>query len=138
MLDHLTGQHVQGMVLLEACRQMFLAVTEQFHLDDYESPKRYFVLNEMNVRYTAFAFPLPAQIRYRVLDKQRPRPDRVDIHAEMEVWQGEQPVTGVTVKFTVMDAEKLGKREAKLASRAVSTHVNTLRRRLNMIPHSEA
>lgn len=28
MLDHLTGQHVQGMVLTEACRQMFLAVTE--------------------------------------------------------------------------------------------------------------
>ncbi|MNP31136.1 A-factor biosynthesis hotdog domain protein [compost metagenome] len=59
LLDHLTGQHVQGMVLLEACRQMLLAVTERFHLDEYEPPKRYFVLNEMNVRYTAFAFPLP-------------------------------------------------------------------------------
>ncbi|MCY1292963.1 A-factor biosynthesis hotdog domain protein [compost metagenome] len=138
LLDHLTGQHVQGMVLLEACLQMFLAVTERFHLDDYQPPKRYFVLNEMNVRYTAFAFPLPAQIRYRLLDKKQPRPDRIDVHADMEIWQGEQPVTEVGVKFTVMDAQRLGASEVSLASRAVSAHVNSLRRHLNMTPSNKA
>ncbi|AVO59698.1 hypothetical protein C6Q18_17610 [Pseudomonas chlororaphis subsp. piscium] len=138
MLDHLTGQHVQGMVLLEACRQMFLAVTERFHLDDYKPHKRYFVLNEMNVRYTAFAFPLPAQIRYRLIDLKQPRPDRVEVQATMEVWQGEHPVTGVEVKFCVMDAERLGLREATLASRALSSQVSTLRRRLRMTPRTDA
>ncbi|MCW8175652.1 AfsA-related hotdog domain-containing protein [Verminephrobacter aporrectodeae] len=131
MCDHLTGQHVQGMVLLEACRQMFLAVTERFHLDDYQPPKRYFVLSEMGVRYTAFVFPLPAQIHYRLIDKQQPRHDRVDVHADMSIWQGEQAVTEVNVKFAVMDAKRLGAREASLALHAVSTHVNSLRQRLN-------
>ncbi|MFY9962092.1 AfsA-related hotdog domain-containing protein [Pseudomonas sp.] len=137
MLDHLTGQHVQGMVLLEACRQMFLAVTERFHLEDYLPQKRYFVLNEMNVRYTAFAFPLPAQIRYRLLDKKQPRPDRVDVQAEMEVWQDGNLVTCVDVVFSVMDAERLGQREAKLASRAVSSHVSTLREHLRIPPRED-
>lgn len=138
MLDHLTGQHVQGMVLLEACRQMFLAVTERFHLEGYEPQNRYFVLNEMNVKYTAFAFPLPAQIRYRLLERDQPRADRVDVWAEMEVWQAEKPVTGVEVRFTVMDGERLGAREASLASRALSHHVNSLRRHLQMASHSDA
>lgn len=30
MADHVTGQHVQGMVLLEACRQMVNSVSERF------------------------------------------------------------------------------------------------------------
>ncbi|WJV25514.1 MULTISPECIES: AfsA-related hotdog domain-containing protein [Pseudomonas] len=137
MLDHLTGQHVQGMVLLEACRQMFLAVTERFHLDDYAPQKRYFVLNEMSVRYTAFAFPLPAQIRYRLLHRKQPRADRVEVQAQMEVWQDGKLVTEVDVAFSVMDAERLGKREATLAERAISSHVSSLRQRLRMPPRAD-
>ncbi|WP_233420966.1 AfsA-related hotdog domain-containing protein [Xenorhabdus nematophila] len=30
MSDHQTGQHIQGMILIEACRQTFIAVTEEF------------------------------------------------------------------------------------------------------------
>src|SRR3546814_2102255 len=39
MLDHLTGQHIQGLVLTEACRQMFLAVTEKYFLQDYRAKR---------------------------------------------------------------------------------------------------
>lgn len=130
MLDHLTGQHVQGMVLLEACRQMFLAVTERFHLENYQPQKRYFVINQMNVRYNAFAFPLPAQIRYRLLDHKQPRANRVEVRAEMEVWQDGHVVTGVEVAFSVMDADLIGQREATLAARAVSSHISSLRQHL--------
>lgn len=58
MQDHLTGEHIQGMVLAEACRQMFLAVTELHCLRDFSPGKRYFVINEMAIRYLAFALPL--------------------------------------------------------------------------------
>ncbi|MDW3716409.1 MULTISPECIES: AfsA-related hotdog domain-containing protein [unclassified Pseudomonas] len=138
MLDHLTGQHVQGMVLTEACRQMFLAVTERFHLADFQSVERYFVLNEMAMRFLAFAFPLPAEIRYRLLDMKQPRPDRVDVHADMEVWQGEQPVAGMTVRFSVMDAELIGVRECRLAASALAAQLRRLRRRLGIVPAENA
>ncbi|MGO4395679.1 AfsA-related hotdog domain-containing protein [Variovorax sp. M-6] len=138
MQDHLTGQHVQGMVLTEACRQMLLAVTERFCLDDYKPAKRYFVLNEMAVRYMAFAFPLPAQVRYRVLEQKQPKPDRVLVHADMEVWQGDQPVSGMNVKFSVMDATVLGEREASLASKAIAAQVTGLHRRFGIAPNEDA
>lgn len=138
MLDHLTGQHVQGMVLLEACRQMFLAVTERFHLDGFEPAQRYFVLNEMSVRYTAFTFPLPAEIRYRLLKKEHPRPDRVDVSAEMDVWQADKAVTCVGVDFSVMDGNRLSAREASLASQALTEQAQLMRKSLDASPSQDA
>lgn len=130
MLDHLTGQHIQGMVLTEACRQMFLAVTERYCLDHNQAVKRYFVINSMNVRYQAFAFPLPAQIRYQVIDQQQPKPERVSIHADMDVLQAGQVVAGMEVKFTVFDDAYISRRESKLAAEAVGNYVNWLRSEL--------
>lgn len=127
MLDHLTGEHVQGMVLAEACRQMFLAVTELYYLGDFSAPKRYFVIDEMTIRYMAFAFPLPTQIRYRTLSFSQPRPDRVNLQADMEVWQAGRPVTGMGVKFSVFDAQALGVRESQLANKAVEHTLAQLR-----------
>lgn len=130
MLDHLTGQHIQGMVLTEACRQMFLAVTERYCLDDHPAVKYYFVINSMNARYQAFAFPLPAQIQYRVIDQQQPKPERISIHADMDVLQAGQVVAGMEVKFTVFDDAYITRRESKLAAEAVSNYVNRLRSEL--------
>jgi hypothetical protein len=41
LLDHQTGQHMQGMVVVEASRQMFLAVTERYFASTW--PRRKFV-----------------------------------------------------------------------------------------------
>lgn len=132
MLNHLTGQHIQGMVLTEACRQMFLAVTERYCLDKYLANKRYFVINSMNIRYQAFAFPLPAQIRYRIIEQQQLKPERIFIHADMDVFQAEQVVAGMEVKFTVFDDTYISQRERKLAAEAVGNYVNQLRRELDI------
>lgn len=127
MLDHLTGQHVQGMVLTEACRQMFLAVTEQFCLQNYPATKRYFVINTMAVRFQAFAFPLPAQIHYRILDQKLPKPDRMVIHADMDIYQSGQVVAGMEVKFTVFDDNIISQREKQLAATAVQRYLGEVR-----------
>src|SRR3546814_8567164 len=95
MLDHLTGQHIQGMVLTEACRQMFLAVTEKYFLQDYRAKKRYFVIDTMTMRYNAFAFPLPAQITYKVLSKNVQKSHKRSFHVDMEVMQCSKPVCGM-------------------------------------------
>lgn len=130
ILDHLTGQHIQGMVLTEACRQMFLAVTEQFCLDGYPAAKRYFVINSMHIRYQAFAFPLPAEIRYRLLSQEQPRADRVSIHADIDIWQGNEVTASMEVKFTVFDDVYISNRESKLAAEAVQNYVKQLQSEL--------
>lgn len=120
MLDHLTGLHVQGMVLTEACRQMFIATTEAHCMGADAPAKRYFVINEMNMRFLQFAFPLPATIRYQLQDVQRPRADRMSVVAEMEVWQNGRAVAAMGVKFGVFDDAYLGPREHQLAEQALA------------------
>lgn len=119
MQDHLTGEHIQGMVLAEACRQMFLAVTELHCLSDFLPAKRYFVINEMAIRYLAFAFPLPAQVRYFQLSQARERGDRHAIEADIEVLQCDRVAASMRVAFMVFDAAALGAREAQLARVAI-------------------
>ncbi|NHV26851.1 AfsA-related hotdog domain-containing protein [Burkholderia sp. D-99] len=120
MLDHLTGMHVQGMVLTEACRQMFIATTEAHCLSADAPPKRYFVINEMNMRFLEFAFPLPATIRYQLLERRQPRANRVQITADMAVWQNGREVAGMAVKFGVFDGAQLAPRETQLADAALA------------------
>lgn len=120
MLDHLTGLHVQGMVLTEACRQMFIATTEAHCMTADAPAKRYFVINEMNMRFLQFAFPLPATIHYQLQDLQRPRADRMTVVADMEVWQNGRAVAGMAVKFGVFDDAYLGPREHQLAEQALA------------------
>jgi hypothetical protein len=64
LLDHMTGQHIQGMVLTESARQMMLSVTENFYLEKEERGNRYFVLNRVNSEYINFTFPLDVRIDF--------------------------------------------------------------------------
>lgn len=115
MLDHNSGLHVQGMVLTEACRQMFLSVTEKYFVDNFQAAKRYFVINEMNVRFTSFVFPLPAQIRYRVVNLNQSRADRIAVEVEMTVIQNGKDATTMHAKFAVFDGAVLSQKEAQMA-----------------------
>ena len=108
------------MVLAEACRQMFLAVTELHSLRDHFPVERYFVINEMAIRYLAFAFPLPAQVRYRSLGPRREHADRQAIEADIEVVQCDRVAASMRVSFAVFDAATLTTREARLARVAVA------------------
>ena len=123
MHDHNTGLHVQGMVLTEACRQMFLAVTEKYFIDNFQASKRYFVINEMNVRFTSFVFPLPAQIRYRVIELGQSRPDRITAEVEMIVMQNGKNATSMNAKFAVFDAAVLSQKEAQMAKQSLDHYM---------------
>lgn len=127
MGDHQTGQHVQGMVLVEAARQAFLAVTEEFFLGA-EDRETYFVINSMMTEFSGFVFPLPAQIAYRVLTadiNQRRR----KFNVEMDVVQGGQVRTRIACSFAVFPHDVLAEKEAALAQEAtdaiLSAHSKT-------------
>ncbi|MEV6838815.1 AfsA-related hotdog domain-containing protein [Streptomyces sp. NPDC051133] len=62
--DHLTGQHIPAVTLLEAARQTWTAVTERFLLPDGE-PRR-FVIAAIRAEFHSFVFPLPATVGLRL------------------------------------------------------------------------
>ncbi len=113
MGDHQTGQHIQGMLLVEAARQSFLAVTEKYLLTDMEE-KTYFVITSMTTEFNGFVFPLPAHIEYRVLScdvNER----RHKYQVEMDFIQGGEPRTRVGYAFTVYPHQVISEKEATLA-----------------------
>lgn len=117
MRDHQTGQHLQGMILLEAARQSFLAVTEAFFLPA-DATKFYFVINEMVARYQRFAFPLPAVIRYRLREHDGANPLRQRFLADISVEQCGDCVASFVTDFTTFEDARISAREAKLAAEA--------------------
>jgi hypothetical protein len=66
LADHVTGQHIQGMVLTEAARQMMLSVSEVHLLPADKKGKCYFVLNELHSDFSKFGFPLPTTLTFTV------------------------------------------------------------------------
>jgi len=112
-LDHMTGMHIQGMTLMEAARQAFLAVTEAFYLDG-DSQSYYFVIKHMNVSYASFVFPFDATLRYditRVSQKE----NRLGFDAQISIEQAGAVCTTVQVSFTAFEAGSIAERERKIA-----------------------
>lgn len=65
MSDHQTGEHIQGAVLIEAARQMFMASTITYSmvpsLRGKTGPVK-FILSEMQVLFHGFIFPVHTRI----------------------------------------------------------------------------
>lgn len=68
MSDHVTGQHLQGMLLTEAARQMLTSVTERYILDENDRYNFYFALSKISPTFHCFAFPVEVLIRYEQLN----------------------------------------------------------------------
>lgn len=122
MGDHQTGQHVQGMILVEAARQSFLAVSEAF----YPHPaggKTYFVIHTLSTDFVGFVFPLHAHIDYRVLafdENER----RQKFKVETDFVQNGEIRTRVAFSFTVYPHDVIAEKEASLADVAFQAAMN--------------
>jgi len=117
MRDHQTGQHLQGMILLEAARQSFLAVTEVFFLPE-DGTKFYFVIHEMVASFSRFAFPLPAVVRYRLREHDGDNPLRQHFVADITVEQCGEVVSSFVTDFTTFEDTRISAKEEKLAATA--------------------
>ena len=61
--DHVTGLHMQGMLFIEAARQMFMAISP--NIGDrlgFENDKSQHALKEIQVAYKKFLYPMPIEI----------------------------------------------------------------------------
>jgi hypothetical protein len=122
MLDHLSGQHVQGMVLIEATRQALLAVTEAYLMPkngiDYA-----FVFNALSVNYSHYTFPVGAIIRSVMTEMATENPRRLSFAANVFVEQCGQVVSTFTASFGAMEKLRITKREGMQATKAQSDYL---------------
>lgn len=121
MGDHQTGQHIQGMVLIEAARQMFLAVTEEFFIGCDDNSGYYFVIDNMEVAFQRFVFPVGASLRYEILDKRVDNRARMHFKVAIEVGQAGKRATRIGFEFTAFLASRIEVKETEQAARVLDT-----------------
>ncbi len=119
MADHCTGQHIQGMVLIESARQAFLAVTEKYFVN--QKIKYYFVIDSFNINYIGFIYPLGVNIYYRINKSKTKNQNRMSFSVTMEISQiGGLIGCQVDVEFTAFESSVIEKIEAKQARDSIS------------------
>ena len=123
MADHITGHHVQGMVVTESARQAFLAVTEAYFLkeNDFSS---YFVINSLSTKYLNFVFPLPLRIQYEIKQHSAKKHGAHYFLVQMQVFQGDLNCATVDVEFSTYNGAFLEEKEQLLAQEAIQALVS--------------
>lgn len=116
MNDHLSGQHVQGMVLIEAARQAMLVVTEKFLMPD-NGINYAFIFNALSVSYSHYTFPVNAVIRTRITERSVENPRRLSFAAETFVEQCGNTVSEFTMSFGAMERDRISKSESLQATK---------------------
>lgn len=118
--DHLTGQHVQGIVVIEALRQMFIAVFEAAHGLRMAERQFYVVWDRMDITFTTFLFPLPARISCRIVEEDLTDLSRMAFRVDMNITQNGVEAARADVGFGVHDHDKISAIESRRADKAVT------------------
>lgn len=116
--------HVQGMVAIEAARQMFLAVTERFFTSRWPQQRYYIVLNSMNTTFSNFLFPVAAQLRLRVNTSDVSEPSRLLMRVTVELEQAGRIAASVDVDYAAFAPGLLEEKELRRAKSASAAAVD--------------
>jgi hypothetical protein len=115
--DHLTGQHIPAVALIEAARQMWTAVTERFLRDD-TTPLR-FVVTDIGASFQRLVFPLPTTLHYELIECVPGRMQRT-YRCRVLVSQNDQVSAEVRGTYRTVAESLCAKQEALAARQAVA------------------
>ncbi|MCI3152324.1 MULTISPECIES: AfsA-related hotdog domain-containing protein [Streptomyces] len=116
--------HVQGMVVIEAARQMFLAVVERFFTSRWPQQRYYIVLNSMNTAFSNFLFPVGATLRLTVDEADLSEPSRLTLRTTVVVEQAARDAARVTVDAAAFAPGLLEDKELRRAKGAAAATVD--------------
>lgn len=122
--DHLTGQHIPGMALVEAARQMWTAVTEEFFLKD--SAKTRFVVSSINSTFRSYVFPLPTTLQYQLLNHESNAVGQM-FHCLITVHQGGAQAAEIEAQYRVILEPLSEKQESIAARQAIANQLSQLK-----------
>jgi len=113
--DHTTGQHIQGMILVEAARQMMLSVSENYLLKDGIKGNAYFVLHNINIAFKNFMFPANADIRFIASNIEHKKSGSMHAESMTTFFQNGIEMAEVSIDFTAYDQNYIAAKENAMA-----------------------
>ncbi len=124
MSDHVTGLHIQGMVLTEAARQMMLAVAEKFILKPSDRGNSYCVLTKMTSQFFQFAFPVDVKIEHEILQLFTENKKGYEVNTRTQFVQNNKIVAHVDIDYKFRDKSILESIENKMALDSLKSNIN--------------
>lgn len=119
MSDHLSGKHIQGMVIAEAARQMVLAVSEKFLVTHVDGAPVNYVTHRMDAQYFDFIFPILVRIELRLRSLRRGSGNNFKANAEISFKQNGRVGASIDFTFSALDHRFLSNRETELADQII-------------------
>jgi hypothetical protein len=122
LLDHQTGEHIQGMIVVEAARQMFMAA---FEVDRHRWPlhNSYVIWNSVQLAFESFLFPLPAEIVCQLSEVDVEAPESLRFEMSVELHQLRRRVASGTIGFTSFEFAPIAFVERHQAGKALNAAV---------------
>jgi hypothetical protein len=119
LLDHVTGAHVSGIVLVEAGRQAVIACGEIDHALGSRAERWGFVWTGLQVSFTRFAFPLPTELRIELHELAASTASKPSYSAKVSVWQAGKSICEMQMDYGLLPEKTLAAIEARAGSSAV-------------------
>lgn len=118
LCDHQTGQHIQGMVLIEAARQTIISTSEKYLISEANTAitANYFTLTSINVSFSHFVFPLPVAISLRVLSQKKSDYGKFTFECSIAFEQTSIKKAEVCFTFSIYDFNYITQKECEQAS----------------------
>lgn len=122
MSDHVTGQHIQGMVLIESARQMINAVAEKFLIPSDISSLKGFVLNRIESNFKQYIFPVEVKLCLEILNIKNGLNGDFKADATLKIYQNSMEMCSIDISFSVADKKILSAIEHSMAEKSI--HLN--------------
>jgi hypothetical protein len=106
MLDHTTGYHIQGMIFLEATRQMATTIVDKL----FNTEDQYYLMHEIKANYFKIAYPIETTIQLELIEKEAEGAKQV-FAVYLNFFQNGKKVVNTSGSFTSTDKEKFAANE---------------------------
>lgn len=119
MQDHLTGEHLQASLLIEAVRQMLTATAECHWLNNDNRRTKNFVLDNFSSKFSHYIFPLEVTLKLNVQSLRKGLNGNFKSVVSIEVIQLDQVMMHCQATFSAMDKVALTQLEKTLAQQCL-------------------
>ena len=121
VLDHHTAEHVQGMVIIEAIRQICIAQFETGYRLEMPQFDYAGIWKRINLSFQDFLFALPATIVAEISSADLSRPAKLNFRARASIWQNGCDVASAELEYCMMEQARFRMIEGRRSGYATRT-----------------
>ncbi|UOX91240.1 A-factor biosynthesis protein AfsA [Amycolatopsis sp. FBCC-B4732] len=123
ILDHHTGEHVQGIVIVEAMRQICIAQFETAIRPGLATPAYAGVWKRIDLSFQDFLFPLPATVESLIEESDLGRESNLKFRATTAVRQQGRTVATANIEYSMIAQGRIDALERRKADQATRAYL---------------